>query len=62
MRISRINKQISIHRVSLDIAWCHPYCCTTVDTTFVTLKDTESRTRTSARPRSCANSDSTPIT
>jgi hypothetical protein len=49
MRQTRICKRISVHRVSLDIARCRPYCCTTVDTAFVTLRDTGSGRRTSAR-------------
>src|SRR5829696_3208363 len=49
MRFYRISKRISVHRVSLDIARCRPYCCTTVDTAFVTLRDTGSGRRTSAR-------------
>src|SRR5215203_6787372 len=49
MRFYRISKRISVHRVSLDIAWCRPYCCTTVDMAFVTLRGTRSRTHTSAR-------------
>jgi hypothetical protein len=35
MRIIRIGKRISVHRVSLDTAWYRLYCCTTVDTAFV---------------------------
>ena len=27
---SRIGKEISVHRVSLELAWCRPYCCPTV--------------------------------
>jgi len=49
MRFYRISKRISVHRVSLDIAWCRPYCCITVDMAFVTLRGTRSRTHTSAR-------------
>jgi hypothetical protein len=32
MQKTLIGKQISVCRVSSDIAWCRLYCCTTVDT------------------------------
>jgi hypothetical protein len=50
MRIFRIGKRISVHGVSLDTALYRPYCCATVDTTFVSLTGNLSRRRTSARP------------
>jgi hypothetical protein len=49
MRFYRISERISVHRVSLDIARCRPYCCTTVDIPLFTMRSTGSRTSTSAR-------------
>jgi hypothetical protein len=36
MRIQRIGKRISVHRVPVGTSWFCPYCCATVDTPFVT--------------------------
>ena len=49
MRKTRMGKRISVHGVPLGTTWFCPYCCATVDTAFVTLGATGSRTRTSAR-------------
>ena len=49
MRICRIGKRICVHRVPLDTSWFCPYCCATVDMTFLTLRGAGSTTRTSAR-------------
>ena len=49
-----IAERISVRQVSLDIALCRPYCCTTVDMAFVTLRATASRTGTSASYRFAA--------
>ena len=49
MRETRIGKRIYVHGVPLDTSWFCPYCCATVDTAFVTLGATGSRSRTSAR-------------
>jgi len=51
MRICRIGKRIYVHGVPLDTSWFCPYCCTTVDTAFVTSRGTGSKTRTSAPSR-----------
>jgi hypothetical protein len=48
MRKTRIGKQIYVQGVPLDTIRFCPYCCATVDTAFVTLGATGSRTRTSA--------------
>jgi hypothetical protein len=40
MRIYRIGKRIYVHRVPLDTILFCPYCCATVDTPFVALRDT----------------------
>ncbi len=49
MQQNLIGKRISVHRISSDIAWCRPYCCTTVDTAGITLGAIGRRTSTSAR-------------
>jgi hypothetical protein len=49
MRQIRIGKRIYVHGVPLDTSCFCPYCCATVDTAFVILGGTGSRTRTSAR-------------
>jgi len=48
MRKTRIGKRTYVHRVPLGTSRFCPYCCATVDTAFVTLGATGSRTRTSA--------------
>ena len=45
MRITRMGKRISVHRVPLDTSWSCPYCCATVDTAFVALGDIGGRTK-----------------
>ena len=50
MRIYRVGKRIYVRRVPIGTIWFCPYCCATVDTAFVTLTGTVSRTRPSARP------------
>jgi hypothetical protein len=49
MRKTRIGKRIYVQGVPLDTTWFCPYCCATVDTAFLTLQGTGSRTRKSAR-------------
>ena len=49
MRKTRIGKRIYVQGVPLDTSWFRPYCCTTVDTVFVTLGGTGSKLYTSAR-------------
>jgi hypothetical protein len=45
---TRIGKRICVQGVPMDTTWFCPYCCVTVDTAFATVRDTGSRTRTSA--------------
>jgi len=40
MRKTRIGKRIYVHGVPLGTTWFCPYCCATVDTAFMTLRDT----------------------
>ena len=40
---------MSVHRVSPGFVWWRPYCCTTVNTAFVTLRGTGRRARTFVR-------------
>ena len=49
MRKTRIGKRICVQGVPLDTSWFCPYCCATVDTPLVTLRDTGSTTCTSDR-------------
>ena len=43
-----MGKRIYVHSVPLSTSWFCPYCCATVDTAYVTLGGTGSRTRKSA--------------
>jgi hypothetical protein len=61
MRIHRIGKRIYVHRVPLGTSWFCPYCCTTVDTGYVTLQSTGSTTRTSAPSRASVGYYHTPL-
>jgi hypothetical protein len=49
MRKTRIGKRICVQGVPSDTSWFCPYCCATVDTPLVTLRDTGSTTCTSDR-------------
>ena len=49
MRIHRIGKRIHVHGVPSDTIWFCPYCCATVDMTFLTFRGTVGGMCTSAR-------------
>jgi hypothetical protein len=38
MRKTRVGMRIYVHGVPLDTSWFCPYCCATVDTSFITLQ------------------------
>jgi hypothetical protein len=61
MRKTRIGKRIYVHRVSSDTTWFCPYCCATVDTSWVTLGAIGSRTRTSAPLRASISYSRSPL-
>jgi hypothetical protein len=46
MQKTRIGKRIYVQGVPSDTMWFCPYCCATVDTAFVALRDIGSGTRT----------------
>ena len=50
-----LGMRIYVEGVPLDASWFCPYCCATVDTTFVTQRGTLSRTRSEPMPTLTSN-------